>query len=39
MLDFPYDPVSPELRSLKRYQSSLARHLKSREASLAEKEA
>lgn len=31
MLDFPYYPVTPELRSLKRYQSSVARHRKLRE--------
>ena len=33
MLDFPYTPVSPKLRSLKRYQSSLVRHRKSRDIS------
>ena len=34
MLDFPYCPVSSELRSLKRYQSSLVRHRKLRETAL-----
>lgn len=30
MLNFPYKPESPELRSLKRYQACLIRHRKSR---------
>jgi hypothetical protein len=34
MFDIPYSPVSPELRSLKRYQSSVARHRKLREPAL-----
>ena len=37
MLDFPYSPVSPELRSFKRFQSSLARRRKSHDAALTEK--
>jgi hypothetical protein len=37
MLDFSYSPVSPELRSFKRFQSSLARQRKSRDAALTEK--
>jgi len=30
MLNFPYPPVAPELRSLKRYQTRLLRHRKLR---------
>jgi len=36
MLDFPHSPVSPELRSFKRYQSRLTRHRKLRTAALVE---
>jgi hypothetical protein len=37
MFDFPYNPVSPELRSFKRYQFSLARHRKLRDVPLSER--
>jgi hypothetical protein len=30
MLNFPYAPVAPELRSLKRYQARILRHRKLR---------
>jgi len=34
MLNFPYNPITPELRSLKRYQARLSRHRKSRDYTL-----
>jgi len=34
MLNFPYTPAAPELRSLKRYQTRLLRHRKLRAVTL-----
>jgi hypothetical protein len=34
MLNFPYNPITSELRSLKRYQARLSRHRKARDYAL-----